>query len=332
MGSIGIIPNPASGHDIRRLVAKGAVFSNNEKVNIVQRLLLGLASTGVENVYIMHDYFGIGNRALFALDSADRLPTNISWLRMEIEGNQEDSTRAAELMEEFSVGCIVTVGGDGTNRVVTKGCRNVPILPISTGTNNVFPWMVEGTIAGIAAGLVARGLVDHASCVTRSKMLEILRDGEVIDLALVDAVVYDTTFRGTKAIWEVAKLQQIVTTWSEACNIGTSSIGGSLLPIGRFEPKGLSVTLGEGDIRVLAPIAPGIVKEVGIQSYKVLEIGSTVEVGFKPSVIALDGEREVEVRGNAEFAVRLSDKGPLLVHPDIALREAALSGLFSSSC
>jgi len=330
MGSIGIIPNPASGRDIRRLVAKGAVFSNNEKVNILQRLLLGVAAVDVENVYLMHDYFGIGGKALFALDAAKRLPTNISWLRMEIEGNQDDSTRAAQLMEELSVGCIVTIGGDGTNRAVAKGCRSVPILPISTGTNNVFPWMIEGTTAGIAAGLVAEGLVDRASCVTRTKMLEVLRDGEVIDIALVDAVVYDTTFRGTKAIWEVAKLRQVISTWSEACNIGMSCIGGSLLPIGRYEPKGLSINIGKGDTRVLAPIAPGIVEEVDIESYEVLDIGSIVQVGLKPSIIAVDGEREIEVRGDATFAIRLSDQGPLLLHPDRALREAALLGLFSS--
>ena len=42
-------------------------------------------------------------------------------------------------MKELNVSCIVTLGGDGTNRVVAKGCGSVPILPISTGTNNVFP-------------------------------------------------------------------------------------------------------------------------------------------------------------------------------------------------
>ncbi len=327
MGSVGIIPNPASGHDIRRLVAKGAVFSNNEKVNIVQRLLLGIVAVGVEDVYLMHDYFGIGAKALFAMDSADRLPTNISWLRMEIEGSQNDSTRAAELMEELSVGCIVAVGGDGTNRVIAKGCRSIPLLPISTGTNNVFPWMIEATTAGIAAGLIAQGLVDREACVSRTKMLEILRDGEVIDLALVDAVVYDTTFRGTKAIWEMSKVRQVISTWSEASNIGMSSIGGSLMPIGRYEPKGLSIVVGEGDTRVLAAIAPGTVEQVSIRSHEVLDIGGTAKVHFKPSIIALDGEREIEVRGEATFAVRLSDQGPLLVHPNKALREAAASRL-----
>jgi predicted polyphosphate/ATP-dependent NAD kinase len=35
----GIIANPAAGKDIRRLVAHGSTFDNNEKVNIVHRVL-----------------------------------------------------------------------------------------------------------------------------------------------------------------------------------------------------------------------------------------------------------------------------------------------------
>lgn len=35
MKSVGIIPNPASGKDIRRLVVYGSDFDNHEKVNIV---------------------------------------------------------------------------------------------------------------------------------------------------------------------------------------------------------------------------------------------------------------------------------------------------------
>ena len=38
---VGIIANPASGKDIRRLVAHGSTFDNNEKTNIVRRVLLG---------------------------------------------------------------------------------------------------------------------------------------------------------------------------------------------------------------------------------------------------------------------------------------------------
>jgi len=47
---VGIIANPASGKDIRRLVAYGSVFDNNEKVNVVRRVILGLDSMGVKEI------------------------------------------------------------------------------------------------------------------------------------------------------------------------------------------------------------------------------------------------------------------------------------------
>jgi len=38
VSAIGIIANPASGKDIRRLVAHASVFDNREKAHIVRRL------------------------------------------------------------------------------------------------------------------------------------------------------------------------------------------------------------------------------------------------------------------------------------------------------
>ena len=52
MTTVGIIANPASGKDIRRLIAHGSVFDNQEKVNIVRRVMLGLQAAGVEEVKI----------------------------------------------------------------------------------------------------------------------------------------------------------------------------------------------------------------------------------------------------------------------------------------
>ena len=40
MKPVGIIANPASGKDIRRLVAHGSVVTSNEKINMVKRILL----------------------------------------------------------------------------------------------------------------------------------------------------------------------------------------------------------------------------------------------------------------------------------------------------
>ena len=48
-----------AGKDIRRLVAHGRYVSNNEKVNTLRRLFVGLDSVGVEQVLMMPDYDGI---------------------------------------------------------------------------------------------------------------------------------------------------------------------------------------------------------------------------------------------------------------------------------
>src|SRR5438105_1339816 len=151
---VGIIANPASGRDIRRLVAHGTVFDNNEKAAIVRRVLLGLEAVGITQVAYMPEHdFGIVPRALLG----QRFALEAFPLDMPVLATNLDSTRAAQLLVELGAGCIITLGGDGTNRAVAKGCGTVPLVPISTGTNNVFPVFLEGTVAGMAAGLIATG-------------------------------------------------------------------------------------------------------------------------------------------------------------------------------
>jgi predicted polyphosphate/ATP-dependent NAD kinase len=118
---VGIIANPASGKDIRRLVAYGSVFDNEEKVNIVRRILLGLEAAGVDEVLIMPDTYGIGARALDGL-SRRKLRPRVDIIQMEIGHSGVDSTLAARLLKEQGVGAIVVLGGDGTCRAVAKGC------------------------------------------------------------------------------------------------------------------------------------------------------------------------------------------------------------------
>ncbi len=133
MSRVGIIANPASGKDIRRLVSQATVISNYEKTGIVKRVILGLDSTGVEEILIMPDYYGLGIKALEALNH-HILSSKITILDFEVQGTQEDSIQAAQIMKESKVDCIITLGGDGTNRVVSKTCGEVPLIPISTGT------------------------------------------------------------------------------------------------------------------------------------------------------------------------------------------------------
>ena len=48
MASIGIIANPQSGKDIRRLVSYATTIDNNEKVNICKRIVLAAYGIGIE--------------------------------------------------------------------------------------------------------------------------------------------------------------------------------------------------------------------------------------------------------------------------------------------
>ena len=87
----------------------------------------------------MPDYYGIVRRAVDGLFRGHRLPLDIAEIDMEMTATQADSCQAALQMNQDGVDCIITLGGDGTNRMVAKACGDIPLVPISTGTNNVFP-------------------------------------------------------------------------------------------------------------------------------------------------------------------------------------------------
>lgn len=55
MPTIGIIANPASGKDIRRLVSYATTIDNREKVNIVKRITLAAQSMGIDRIQFMPD-------------------------------------------------------------------------------------------------------------------------------------------------------------------------------------------------------------------------------------------------------------------------------------
>jgi predicted polyphosphate/ATP-dependent NAD kinase len=329
MTSVGIIANPAAGKDIRRLVAFGTQMDNHEKMDIVRRVLLGLDAMGVDRVWLMPDTFDTGLRALEGLKG--RLKLRASLLQMRAEGTAEDSSLAAHLMTGEGVACIITLGGDGTNRAVAKGCGRVPLIPISTGTNNVFPRALEGTTAGLAAGVAAMdgACLQEYSIPTRKLLVK--RDGEAIDMALIDVVVTDDLFIGTKAIWEASHIKEVFTSQGRPSSVGFSSIIGCFKPLRPERPEGMHLVLGgegqEGQ-RVLAPIAPGLIRSVSIRRFSPLRIGEATEISHYPSTLALDGEREIYAAPGQHFSVELSPDGPFILDHERILEYAAQKGLF----
>lgn len=327
MSKVGIIANPASGKDIRRLVSHATVISNTEKTDIVKRIILGLDSTGVDEILIMPDYYGLGIRAMEALNHHP-LSSKVTIMDFEIQGTQEDSVQAARMMREKKVDCLITLGGDGTNRVVSKSCGQVPLIPISTGTNNVFPVMTEGTTAGIAAGVLAKNIVDPQKVTLTTKKMKFLADGKEKDIALIDAVVVTDSFIGARALWDLQKVKQIFLTQAEPGAIGLSSIGAVLKPVRREDRFGLFIELGPKGEKVKAPIAPGLIIAVEVKSYRVLELGEKVPLTFSPSIIAFDGEREVEVYSTGRFNLMLGMDGPKVVDIAETLYQAIQKGFF----
>lgn len=328
MATVGIIANPASGKDIRRLIAYGTVFDNQEKVNIVRRVLLGLAATGVNRVVFMPDYYGIVPKAIEGLNSCHRLSMDVVPADIRVSGTQEDSRLAASVMHDAGVDCIVTLGGDGTNRMVAKSCGDIPLLPVSTGTNNVFPVMVEGTTAGLAAGVVACRMVEGTAAVRRTKKLVVVKNGLPVDMALIDAVVLEDSFIGSRAVWDVERLRQIVLTRGQPGNMGISSIGGNLVSIGADEDRGMSIRCGGEAAAVMAPIAPGLILQVPYRELNIMHIGDTVTVEQASGVMALDGEREIEIKADDDLAIQLTFEGPMVVDVKVAMAEAAARGCF----
>jgi predicted polyphosphate/ATP-dependent NAD kinase len=325
MSCVGIIANPASGRDIRRLVAHASVFGNNEKVNILQRVLLALDAIGVDEASIMPDGYGLG---LQALDGLRLSHLRAHTLEMPVTGTDRDSTEAALRFCDMDVGCLVVLGGDGTNRVVARGCGRIPTASISTGTNNVFPTMVEGTVAGMVAGLVSMGAVDSDEVTYRAKRLEVYIDGQFVDIALIDVVTSTDLWVGTRAIWDPARILEIVLARAEPGSIGISSLGCCFQPLGCRDSHGMHLVLGSEGTRVLAPVAPGLVIPVAVRGHRILSIGERVTFGSNATTIALDGEREIEIYDRRTITVRLTQNGPYVVDIPHCMEVAARSGVF----
>ena len=346
MALVGIIANPAASKDIRRLVAQGRVVPDWEKVNVVRRALLGLQSVGVDRVLAMPDSSHLVQRAA----DDPHLSVEVELLRMSALYNEGDTVRAAAAMAELDVGCVITLGGDGTNRAVARGSCELPMVAISTGTNNVFPVMVEGTTAGMAAGLVASGSVPLEQAAVRSKTLAVIVDGEDRDIALVDVALSKERFVATRAIWDMNTIYEVFLTRAEPSSIGLSSIGARLEAVSIADEGGLhyriaAVENAEGDsedgsqdglsgervdghLYVRAPIAPGSVPVVGIESWQRIAEGHRVAIDRRSSTVALDGERSFSVNSSNLLEIEVRRDGPPVVSVDATLRHAAAAGVF----
>ncbi|MFW2383926.1 MAG: NAD(+)/NADH kinase [Acidimicrobiales bacterium] len=330
--TIGIIANPASARDIRRLVAHGGSVTTHDKLNTLQRVLAGLASVGIERVISMADRGGItaGLARLAERTSAAGWPA-IEFVDQEVTQTAADTTTATKAMVRAGVGAIVVLGGDGTNGVVARSSEDVPLVSISTGTNNAFPRPVEPTIAGVAAGLVAADASCRRSGTYRAKKL-VVRSGDSVEEALVDVAIADVDGVGAGAVWDGASISELFLSFAEADAIGLSAIGGHIQPTSRRSPTGLALILDNtADTAVQAPIAPGLLTRIGVTSAVPIEPCITLDIQAGTGVVVIDGERRFRFGPDTRPTVTLSPDGPVVVDVPATLEHAAVSGRLTNT-
>lgn len=107
---VGIIANPFSGKDIRRISAYAATSNNLGKVQILQRVLVGLAEAGVKEVLYMPDPSNLVPAAFRTLRSDDRREMEIHPVLDRYRGERDDTVRAAAALVRRGVGAIIILG------------------------------------------------------------------------------------------------------------------------------------------------------------------------------------------------------------------------------
>jgi len=161
-------------------------------------------------------------------------------------------------------------------------------------------------------------------------MFDILLDGEPADIALVDAAVYDDIFMGSRAVWHMEKVPQIFLTRCSPSSIGLSAIGGQLRSMAAEEPAGLALELGHpAQVTVTAAIAPGMFADVDVQNFFAMLPGEIHRIPTSPCLIAVDGEREVEIPQGSSASIRLNTKGPMVVDVSRVMDLASEHALFT---
>jgi predicted polyphosphate/ATP-dependent NAD kinase len=335
---VGIIANPVSARDIRRVIANAASLQITDRANIVLRVLACLEACGIHRVVMMPENGGIRGHVKRGLDrSRNRGETEfpeVSFLDMPITGTADDSRQAAAAMRRLGVGAIVVLGGDGTHRAVATACGDVPIAGISTGTNNAFPEHREPTVTGLAVGLAVRGLIPAGVAFADNKRFVVsINEGKFEQIALVDVAIVTERFVGARALWRTETFHELLVTFADPEVIGLSAIAGLLEPVSRREPGGLLVSLApaeEANLVLQAPIAPGYLREIGVLGWRRLGSDGLHVPALAAGSIALDGERELAFSERDRVAIRLEEKALRTVEVGGCMRYAARHGLLQS--
>ncbi|MCR4751204.1 MAG: NAD(+)/NADH kinase [Eubacterium sp.] len=331
MGLIAIAVNPASGRDIRRLVSKATVYSNKDKLNTVERIILTACQLGEHHFVLMPEPTRIGLQLARNLeDGLHLIPQGtISTAAYTISESLKDTAKFAAYAESQGASCLIVLGGDGTSRAAAKSDFSIPMIALSTGTNNVFPETAEGTRVGMAAAAIDDGAVDLSTCTYRSKRIEVYKNGIFTDIALVDAVFSRVVYSGSKAIWERNDIERVVVSRCHPSSIGFSSLLGSVCQISPVDDGGAAADCTDGEPNVRTALAAGVITPFRLENVQSVRMDTPISWKMDHAgMIALDGEREVRFDPGDDITIRITRNGPLRVVLDAVLSSAQEHGFF----
>jgi len=333
---VAICVNPMSGRDVRRLAAQATNVTHEIKRDIVARVAAGAHAMGATDIFVTKEPFRIASLALQHLG----LDVRVHVLEPPIDNTAADTETAVHAY--LGAGCttLVSIGGDGTNRAIARAllkageaAAGVNLIPLSTGTNNVFPVLAEPTIAGMVAGLLAGGRLDEPALGQRAKLLHVsgtdANGTSVVDVGLVDAVLLRRDYVGNLLPFDAERIDRILLTRAEPNAVGTSPIGGLLEVLEAADDEGLLVEMGPG-VEFLVPLSPGAFQNVSVRS--ITRIPMNTPVSFRgPGVLALDGDRDHKLSADGGLTVCIRRDGPKVVDLDAAMRWVAGQGIIAPS-
>ena len=331
MATVGILVNPRSGSDVRRLLTSAGSSTIEDKVSILRRLIHGAAETGAEQVLLTRDPFSITRRATENL----QLPLKVAFVDLPLHHDERDSVDSAQAMRDAGCGSVVSLGGDGTNRALALGWPDAPLIPVSTGTNNAFPLHVEPTVAGMAAGLIATEAVDLHAHSARAKVVAVEVNGgdsgTETDTALVDAIAVDDPYVGSLELFDPETLILGVLTRADPAAIGFSGLAGTVLPCTPDEDRGVVLEFtppSRNPARLVrGALAPGWFASVGLARSQYLKLDVSVEVAG-PCLLAFDGERSRRLLPGQAASLRVARHGPRVIDVGAVVLSAARTGAF----
>lgn len=320
---VGICANPMSGRDVRRLAARASNMTFEAKRDMVARIAAGADAMGIDELYISKEPFQVATGAV------EQMPLNCEVRIIETKLTNSATDTEAMVKAYVEAGCdtIVSLGGDGTNRAIVRACPDITLLPISTGTNNVFPVLTEPTIVGMVAALQAKGLLTEPSLRQRAKLLHVERSDGVTDVGVIDAVMLENDHVGNMLPFDADRLRRILLTRAEPDAIGMSPIGGLIDVVEADDDAGLLIDLGPGT-ELTVPVSPGHFRNVSVANVQRVSLGEVVNFSGV-GVLALDGDRDHKLTAEVTARVRIERDGPEIVDCAAAMRWAVGQGLLA---